>query len=272
MAGTPSRRVATDSVQRVNRRLMTILLPLAAASLTAGCTTFSDADAVARVGDTELSADQLDDLLAEQQFPEEARSDLTLVRPVISGWIEETAIENGLFSPELIEAIPDAELLALYDQGIATAGVTCVGLMVAETPEAGDTAADRLRDGEAFADVFADVNLDPDLAVVGGEAGCFDRGQFAGAEPLPPEVVALFSVNAANPFTSAPTVNADGTAAGLVIAHRSADEIPSADVAQVLQLIRQLSGAGLLVADLDIYVDSRYGTYDLASASVIPLG
>ncbi len=165
MAGTPSRRVATDSVQRVNRRLMTILLPLAAASLTAGCTTFSDADAVARVGDTELSADQLDDLLAEQQFPEEARSDLTLVRPVISGWIEETAIENGLFSPELIEAIPDAELLALYDQGIATAGVTCVGLMVAETPEAGDAAADRLRDGEAFADVFADVNLDPDLAV-----------------------------------------------------------------------------------------------------------
>jgi hypothetical protein len=251
---------------------MTILLPLAAASLTAGCTTFSDADAVARVGDTELSEDQLDELLAEQQFPEEARSDLTLVRPVISGWIEQTAIENDLFSPELVEAIPDADLLALYDQGIAAAGVTCVALMVAESPEGGEAAAGRLRDGEAFADVFADVNLDPDLAAVGGEAGCFDRSQFAGADPLPPEVIALFSVNATNPFTSAPSVNPDGTAAGLVIVHRSADEIPSADLEQVVQLIRQLNGAGLVVADLDISVNSRYGTYDLTSASVIPLG
>ncbi len=235
MARTPSRRNATDSVQRVNRRLMTILLPLAAASLTAGCTTFSDADAVARVGDTELSEDQLDELLDEQQFPEEARSDLTLVRPVISGWIEQTAIENGLFGPEVLEAIPEADLLALYDEGIAASGVACVDLMVAESPEAGEVAAERLRDGEAFADVLADVNIDPDLAAVGGEVGCFDSSQFAGVDPLPPEVVALFSVNAADPFASAPSPNPDGSAAALVIAHRGADEIPSADVEQVLQ-------------------------------------
>ena len=44
---------------------MTILLPLAAASLTAGCTTFSDADAVARVGETELSTEELDELVGD---------------------------------------------------------------------------------------------------------------------------------------------------------------------------------------------------------------
>ncbi len=270
--GAPPRRVATDSVQRVNRRLMTILLPLAAASLTAGCTTFSDADAVARVGDTELSASELDELLTEQQFPDEARNDLGLVRPVISAWIEQTAVENGLFSPELIAAIPDDQLLGLYGQGIGVAGVTCVRLLVAASPEAGDAAAARLRSGDDFIDVFADVNTDVDLAGVDGEAGCFDLNQFAGVEPQPPEIAALFTVNEANPVASSPSANADGTAAGLVIVHRGAADLAPDDREQVVELIRQVGGVSLVVEDLDVYVASRYGTFDVASASVVPLG
>ena len=39
---------------------MTILLPFAAASLTAGCATVSDASVVARVGDAELAEDELE--------------------------------------------------------------------------------------------------------------------------------------------------------------------------------------------------------------------
>lgn len=270
--GAPSRHDATDSVQRVNRRLMTILLPLAAASLTAGCTTFSDADAVARVGDTELSADELDALLAEQQIPDEARNDLNVVRPVISGWIEQTAVESGLFSTDLIEAIPEERLLALYGQGLDAAGVTCVRLIVTESPDAGDQAAERLRSGAEFADVFAEANVDPDLAAVEGDAGCFDRSQFDGVDPRPPEIAALFTLNEADPIASAPSTNLDGTPAGLVLAYRSIDDLPTTDREQVVGLIRQTSGVGLVVENLDVYVASRYGTFDVASASVVPLG
>ena len=49
-------------MRRVPRRA---LAPLALMLLTAGCTTFSDNDAVARVGNVELSRAELDDQLAE---------------------------------------------------------------------------------------------------------------------------------------------------------------------------------------------------------------
>lgn len=251
---------------------MTILLPLAAASLTAGCTTFSDADAVARVGETELSTEELDDLLAAQQIPEEARGDLDLVRPVISGWIEQTAVENGLFSAELIEAIPEERLIGLYDQGLEVAGVTCVRLIVTSSVDSAADAADRLRAGDDFLAVFDEENTDPQLGAVNGDAGCFDRNQFGGVEEQPPEIAALFSLDAENTIASSESFNADGSPAGLVLVYRSADDLAAAEREQVVSILRQTNGVGLVVDDLDIYVASRYGTFDLASASVVPLG
>lgn len=251
---------------------MTILLPLAAASLTAGCTTFSDADAVARVGETELSTDELDDLLEAQQIPEEARGDLDLVRPVISGWIEQTAVENGLFNAELIEAIPEERLLGIYAQGLEVAGITCVRLIVTTTVDDANEAADRLSAGDDFVAVFDEENTDPQLAAVNGEAGCFDRNQFGAVEEQPAEVVALFSLSADNPIASAESIGADGGPAGLVLVYREVDDLVAAEREQVVAILRQTNGVGLVVEDLDIYVASRYGTFDLASASVVPLG
>lgn len=256
---------------------MTVLLPLAAAALTAGCTTFSDADAVARVGDTELSIAELDELLDGQQIPAEARNDLNVVRPVISGWIEATAIENGLFSPDIIGAIPDEQLLALYRDGIDVAGVTCVRLIVTSSVEAGDTdaaeaAADRLRAGDDFADVFDEVNTDADLAAVNGEAGCFDINQFAELSEPSAEIAALFTLDAANPVAVTESSNIDGSPAGLVLVYREATDLPPEELTQIIELIRQTSGVGLVVDNLDIHVASRYGTFDANSASVVPLG
>ncbi len=137
--GAPPAAPATDSVQRVNRRLMTILLPLAAAALTAGCTTFSDADAVARVGDTELSISRTrrvarratDPRRSPQRSEPRPAGDLRLDRG-------RRRSRTGCSAPTSIGAIPDEQLLALYRDGIDVAGVTCVRLIVTSSAEAGD--------------------------------------------------------------------------------------------------------------------------------------
>ena len=260
-------------MQRVNRRLLTILLPLATASLVAGCTTFSDGNAVARVGDIELSEDDLDQLLTDQQATDEQRQDLNVVRDVISAWIESTAVETGQFSSEQLAAIPDDELLALYGQGLTASGVACVRLIVAPSTADGDDAVARLESGEDFSTVFDAVNTDADLATVGGEAGCFDATQFASMPELTPEIEALFALNANDPYASAATVSPDGSEdAALVLVFRDADDLPEADLTQIVQVIREQKGVGIVVGDIDIHVDSRYGTFDLDSARVVPLG
>jgi len=251
---------------------MTILLPLTAAALTAGCSTFSDNDAVARVGDVELSEGGLEDLLDEQSVPDDQRSDLDLVRPVISSWIESTALDTGQFSEEMIADIPDDDLVNLYRQGMESSGVTCALLLVAPTVDDADQAAIELRDGAEFRDVFDEYNTDPALADVSGDAGCFDINQVTGQGAPSPEVLALLSVNSGNPVATAPSATANGDELGLLISFKEIDELGDPEQTQVLDAIRSSAGVRLLLDDLDVHVDSRYGYFDRTTGAVTPLG
>jgi len=251
---------------------MTILLPLTAATLTAGCSTFSDSNAVASVGDVELSEGGLDDLLDEQSVPDDQRSDLDVVRPVISSWIESTALDTGLFGEELIADIPDDDLVNLYRQGMETSGVTCALLLVAPTVADADEAAAELRAGADFAEVFDTYNTDPALADVSGNAGCFDINQVTGQGAPSPEVLALMSVNSGNPVATSPSATANGDELGLLISFQEIDELGDAEQTQVLDAIRASAGARLLLRDIDVDVDSRYGYFDRETGAVTPLG
>ena len=89
----------TASLTPVHRRLLTILFSVtglfALSAATSGCSTFSDADAAARVDDTELSPDELSnlvDVLAQGADP----SDADLVRQTIGLWVQVEIINNGL--------------------------------------------------------------------------------------------------------------------------------------------------------------------------------
>jgi hypothetical protein len=83
----------------VHRRLLTILLSVtglfALSAATSGCSTFSDADAAARVDDTELSPDGLSDLvdvIAQGGDPNDAE----VVRQAVALWIQVEVINTGL--------------------------------------------------------------------------------------------------------------------------------------------------------------------------------
>lgn len=90
--------VSFDSVALVIRRLA---VGLAAVTLFSGCTTFSDGDAVARVNDSELSDETLDDLLTllgDVSSPQGTGINADAARAVISQWVQNETFEQYLDS------------------------------------------------------------------------------------------------------------------------------------------------------------------------------
>lgn len=260
-------------MRRVNRRLLTILMPLAATTLAAGCTTF-ETDAVARVGDEALSVDELDELLLGiGATPDDLDEPLPLVavRDAITAWILERAGEavdagdvDATVSPELATR--------LYDTGIEASGIACPSLMLTATPDLADEAADRLNGGEAFADVFTELNTEPSLQATGGINGCFALAQLGPDVEATPDGAALYAVNSDDPATSASIVGPDGSDVGFVVAFRPFDELTPEEQTQVLTTAEQIIGPRLLLEDLDISVDPRYGAFDPTTTSVIAIG
>jgi hypothetical protein len=105
----------TAIVIAVKRRLLTILLTLAAASLTAGCTTFTDNDVAARVNDVEYSHDDLSGIIDAIGIPEESTTDLGTIRSVATTLILAGAL-NDYFGEQSIK-VTDA------DRDVATQGL-----------------------------------------------------------------------------------------------------------------------------------------------------
>lgn len=106
-------------MRTVNRRLLTILLPFVAATLAAGCSTFSDNDAAARVNDVELSNDGLVEIahfLSEGATPlATGPGDADEARNVLGIWIQAQALaalnaSNGVTLTDTERATASAQL------------------------------------------------------------------------------------------------------------------------------------------------------------------
>ena len=81
------------NVVAVKRRSPIILLVLAAATLIAGCTTFSDNDLAARVDGAEYTRDELVAELRELGATDEQLINADIARSQVSGWIAERVSE-----------------------------------------------------------------------------------------------------------------------------------------------------------------------------------
>jgi len=242
---------------------MTVLLPITAATLTAGCTTFSDSDAVARVDDVELSEDELDELLLEIGASDEDLDGVLPaepVRQVITAWIQETAI-----------GLSDADIEGLYGQGLEASGVACPTVLSAETADAAEAALERLSAGEAYDIVFSETNVDPQLADAVGRIGCLPVDQFPPESREAADVVALFAINADDTFATAALPGAADTI-GIVVGFRPFDDLNDQEANEVANIVRAAAAADIDVESIDVHVASRYGTFDTATGTVVALG
>jgi len=240
-------------VRGVLRRSVTVLFAVGLMAVTAGCTTFSDNDAVARVGDTELTREAFETQLTDLGVTPTDVISADAVRGEITNWILEQ-----------LAALPvDEEALAAdYDAGIDTSGALCVAAMVVADEATAAEVQGELEDGAAFADLFAANNLDQQLATTGGALPCLTAADIEAADGVPFLDVAV-GLDATNRSGFAPLVDEAGTeVAWVILEFRPFAELTAEDVAEVS------SGR----ATADVHVDPRYGTFDQLSARVVPLG
>ncbi len=249
-------------MRRVNRRLPLVLSAAAIVALTAGCTTFSDNGSVARVNDTTLTEDDFQAQLTEVGAPSDQPLPGDAVRAQITTWIQEQVAADDS------EGVDADEVAETYDAGIAASGTTCISGIVVQDRDTAARVADELVGGADFAELLAAENLDPSLGDVGGDIGCITSSQVDEAADLEFVQVAA-SLSAENAVDISPLVDNEGTEfAWVALSFRSFDELSPTDADTVTATI----DSAARLANADVFVDPRYGTFDASTGQVVALG
>ena len=223
--------------------------------MTAGCSTFSDSNVVARVNDVELTQDEFDARLTELGVTDTDVVQMEPVRAEITRWIQQ-------------QLVPDEQIATMYDAGPADAGVVCVRAIVVNDQATADATLAELEAGTDFADAFQRSNLDQSLVATIGAIPCISGSDLAGNAGTPFIDLAT-TLSSDNVYGDAPILDDTGAeVAWVVLGFRSWDLLDSADTDQVAGMI----DVGDAAADADVFVASRYGTFDSETATVVSLG
>lgn len=255
MPGTISSPCRACIVVAVKRRTPLALIAVVAASLT-GCSTFTDNDAAARVGDVEYSHDDVvADLEALGATPEQLAT-ADIARGQVASWIAGQVAESA--DPSLAE---DA-----YAKGLFESGSICLDVLATASQADADAVVADLEAGTSFDDAFAASNTDPALSDTGGHIGCLALAELAigVGNPL---VDSITTINAADPLTTAVLPGATADTDLYIVSRFVPYEELGPDETPIVAASLPVDAL-----DLDIYVDPQIGTYDSASGTVIPLG
>ena len=249
-------------MRRVNRRFLLALSATAVAALTTGCATFSDSSNVARVGDATLTNDDFQAQLLELGAPDDQLLPAEAIRAEITTWIQEQVAAtdtDGLSADEAAER---------YDAGLESSGTVCINGIVVEDQDTATSVADDLAGGGDFTALLEAENLDPSLGEAGGDVGCLTSDQIAEAGDVPFVEVAA-SLTADNPVATSALFDQLGNEfAWVVLQFRTFDELSPADA----DVVTATLDTAAQLADADVYVSPRYGTFDATSGQVVPLG
>ena len=249
-------------MRRVNRRFPLVLSVAAIASLTVGCTTFSDSSNIARVGDATLTSDDFQAQLTELGAPSDQLLPVEAVRAQITTWIQEQVAADDSVGVDADEAA------AIYDAGIESSGTLCLSGIVVGTNDTATVVADELAGGAEFDELFAAENLDASLGSSGGNIGCITGDQVTEAVDVEFVQVAA-SLSADDPIGVSALPETEGNqAAWVVLVFQPFDELDPTSAATVTTTIDSASR----LATADIFVDPRYGTFDATTGQVVPLG
>lgn len=167
---------------------------------------------------------------------------------------------------------PSASGLATtYEQGPAASGVVCVRAILSDSKESIDVAAFRVASGESFADVAAEVSMDPsgaDGGVLGGPEGsqCIEFASVVGT------VANEFVVALENtPIGQVSTAFEIPNAGWAILLQRDFDEVGD-DVAALVGSQLAASATVDAVRVAKVWVDAEYGRWDPSTSTVIALG
>lgn len=236
----------------IRARARLIVLAALAGAVATGCSTFTDNQLAAKVGDAELSHDDLDQLLADGGITEvdTDRYSGNQVREEISDWVRRRLAE-------------DAHLFDTYAIGEGSLPIACNFVLQVADRSAADAAVQRMNGGEEWNAVAADV------APTAPDFGRQQCGVISGYRPDIGERLAALPAN------GEPVVLEIEEPAGVfVVRAQTVEELALEDFALVVQQTEPdvLVEWVQLMQSADVYVDPRFGVYDGERVSVMPIG
>lgn len=239
----------------MNRRSLTIAVPLVLATVASGCTTFTDTDVAARVDGSELDQDEFEQRLADIGITTDQVVPLDAARAELTVWIQS----------QLVDA---EEVAAQYDAGPQVGGSICLAAIVVETEAEAEAAAADLDDGGDFAEVFAAVNIDRTLDAETGALPCITSADLDAAAGTP-LIDTAATLSAATPVATTVLLDDVGQpAAWAILQFRPFDELAPIDADFVTSSV----DLGDAAAEADIHVDPRFGRFDADLGQVVALG
>jgi hypothetical protein len=264
----------TIRVGGVNRRAFAALAAAGTIALSS-CSTFNRNDVAAQVGDRTLTAAAAQSLVvadATKTAGDQLRSQIT-------SWIRVTVLSNeagivddspptaATLQTQLQSALGKLggqQAQAVYESGAAKSPVVCLGAIPVAGPDQTQPVLDALAAGTSFADAAKQFSSDPGLAQSGGIVS--DSSTGGECFPVNPEIVtALTDV----PIGQAVAVNLAAVTA--VVRMRPFAELSASAQSEIAGATISQDQVAALVAQSKVYVDPRYGRWDPATGSIVPL-
>lgn len=260
----------------VIRRLAVLAGALLAATSLSSCATFEDSDTAAvSVNGHELAADQLE-VLAD------GASNGDAVRSAMSAWTQIEVLGGDTEGITSFAALNDRlqetmktlatnhfdEGRASYEQGLSGSPVACLAVIPLDPTVPSAPVLAEFEDGTSFADLAAQYSSIESLALNGGLLTDADGNECFDPIGLNAELITGLADAEATVGTP---VSVTFAGQELIVLLRPFDEL-SSDSKALLSLPAAQVEAATLFAAADVDVASRYGRWDAASSSVLPLG
>ncbi len=182
-------------------------------------------------------------------------------------------IEDGSRTQVLTQVSPPSveQLRALYESSPASTGMLCMRHILVETEADANRVLADLNAGADFATLAAERSIEPAAAETGGALGNAQN------DCIPLQTVLQsfdpgFTAGALEASVGVPSAPVESSFGWHVILHRPWDEIAQSVVA----LHRPGDTGGYLfdgyLVTADVEISPRFGTWDAASGSVLPIG
>ncbi len=212
------------------------------------CATFSDDNLAARVGDFELT---------QEEFSVRAQIAAAPDSPVVSGDAARQVITNWIY----LSAARTSGLMTVFEQGPETSGFACLNLIPAADQLAAEAILDRLQNGERPEVVAAELESDQ---VRSGALGCNQAIDY-GEEAL----LQMAGMSSDDPHR---IVTVSGST--FVLSLQTEDQIDAGALLTLVSTVdpEALQGVIDTIQTADVYVDPRFGSFDVDAGSVVPLG
>lgn len=159
------------------------------------------------------------------------------------------------------------ELETLYERSPASTGIVCLSHVVVRTRDEAVRVLDRLDRGEKFADVAADVSIEPSAAETGGSLGSSPTNPCQRLQDAQLTLDGDFVTAAVRARAGVPTGPVKSSFGWHVILNRPFEEIAEPLGATLSD------GTGVLLLDgwmatADVEIDSKFGTWNPARAAI----